>query len=105
VTFTVTTDGETFATTDLIDVAGSTPALLWDNEIAVRLAWHTPLEGAAYSAPVRLSAHITEVELLKVPAAVAIPPTAVAPTTTPASTFPAVLLIFNIASPVSNMTS
>lgn len=42
---------------------------------------------------------MTDEDPLKVPAAVAKPPTAVAPTITPASTFPAVLEIFNIFSP------
>ena len=52
----------------------------------------------------RLSAQITEVDPLKVPAAVANPPTAVTPTMTPTSTFPAVLDIFNIFSPYIDQT-
>ena len=66
----------------------------------MRLAAQMPLEDAAYKALLRLSAQMTEVDPLKVPAAAANPPAAVAPIITPTKTLPAVLEILNINSPI-----
>jgi hypothetical protein len=89
VTFTVTTAGETFCTTVfmLVPLTAGEPRVT-----AVRRLEQVPVWDAKI-APVLLSTHAFTTGLLKVPAAVATPPTIPAPRTKPKVTFAVVVLM------------
>jgi hypothetical protein len=89
VTFTVTTAGETFCTIVLMLelFIASEPRVT-----GVRILEQVPVEDAKI-APVLLSTHAFTTGLLKVPAAVATPPTIPAPKTNPKVTFAVVVLM------------